>query len=122
MMTARTLELEGGKYRLTLHDDGRVVAQRYSEDWPVAAEQFIGNKMLHLLLERALDAEASLVELAPAKRIEVGDRVEHLFADVDPRTVIAVGPDWLWLDFQQAQLAAGELPTFLPMRNYRRIG
>lgn len=72
--------------------------------------------------QRALDAEASLVELAPAKRIEVGDRVEHIFADVDPRTVIAVGPDWLWLDFQQSQLAAGELPTFLPMRNYRRIG
>ena len=121
-MTARTLELEDGKYAITLHDDGRITTERYREPWPVAEEQFVGNKMLHLLVERAIDAEASLVELAPARRIEVGDRVEHLFADVDPRTVIAVGRVWLWLDFQQAQLAAGELPTFLPMRNYRRIG
>lgn len=51
-----------------------------------------------------------------------GARVEHVGnPNLDYRTVIAVGPDWVWLDFQQAELDAGRAPTRLPIENYRRI-
>lgn len=56
------------------------------------------------------------------EKIEVGDLVENIIhPDLDYRTVIQVGRDWIWLDFQQAQLDAGHAPIQLPIENYRVV-
>lgn len=64
----------------------------------------------------------SAIQLDRDQRIQVGDIVEHIdHPELDPRQVIAVGDDWLWLDVQRAQLSAGALPVRLPLSNYRRF-
>lgn len=61
------------------------------------------------------------VEADRAQRIQVGDVVEHVDnPELDARRVITIGEDWLWLDFQEAQLTAGDLPPRLPLVNYRK--
>lgn len=57
------------------------------------------------------------------QEIKVGDRVEHFVSSsLDYRTVIAVGEDWLWLDFQRAELDQGHAPTKLPKNQYKKVG
>lgn len=61
-----TVSLENGKYDITIHDDGRVTANRFGDPW----QDLTGNKMIYLLAMRAAEAEGLRQSL---EVIAVGD-------------------------------------------------
>lgn len=91
------------------HPDGQPIV----ETWPA----------LNACVAAAIEADRAQQD----NQIRVGDIVEK--ADnpaLDPRRVIAIGGEgedaWLWLDFQQHELNAGQLPSRLPASSYRKAG
>lgn len=105
------------KYLIDITDRGEEIAtivHRASVDYPLDGP----------LAKAKLDMAEHLVALLnnDAAQINVGDRVEHVNQpELDSRRVIARGDDWLWLDFQQAEFDEGQMPTRLPVGNYRKI-
>lgn len=55
---------------------------------------------------------------AAERGIQPGDWVEHTSRDLDPREVLAVGLDWLSLDFGEDDVAIA-LARRVPKDNYR---
>lgn len=107
------------KYLIDITDNGEEIAtivHRASVDYPLDGPLAKGKLVLAGHIVALLNADA-----AHQEQINVGDIVEHVTrTGLDARRVIARGDDWLWLDFQQSQLDAGQLPTRLPISNYRK--
>jgi hypothetical protein len=82
-----------------------------------AAEDLISDGVLYL--RQTYDMPNVLAVVDRAERIQPGDWVEHRERDLDPREVIAVGLDWIVLDFGSIDRDDPSGWTRLPMDNYQ---